>query len=198
MSTKKTSVNKMVKIAVLSALAFVLMKLEIPLWFAPPFYKIDLSEVVVLIGAFALGPSSGVLIEALKVLLKLLITGTDTAFVGDIANFLIGASFILPASIYYWKQKTKKRAITGMLWGTLSMTLVGAFMNAWVLLPAYSYFYQLPIDQIVAMGAAVNSAVTSVWTLVLLCVVPFNLLKGAVTSVIVAFLYKRISPILHK
>ena len=94
MSLKKSRVNTLAKIAILSALAYIIMFFEVPLWFAPSFYKIDFSEIIVLIGAFSLGPVAGVIIEALKILLNLLFTGTQTAFVGEIANFLIGIAFV--------------------------------------------------------------------------------------------------------
>ena len=129
-------------VAMFSALGGVLMLLEIPLFFAPGFYKMDLSELPVLMSAFYLGPVAGVITELLKVLLKLLLKGTSTAFVGDFANFVV--------------------------------------------------LFHLPIDQIVAMGTAVNKGITSVPTLVLFAVVPFNLIKGIVDSALTYLLYKRV------
>ena len=85
-------------VAMFSALGGVLMLLEIPLFFAPGFYKMDLSELPVLMSAFYLGPVAGVVTELLKVLLKLLLKGTSTAFVGDFANFVVGCTFVLPLS----------------------------------------------------------------------------------------------------
>ena len=184
--------------AVFSSMAGVLMLIEIPLFFAPGFYKLDLSELPVLICTFYLGPVAGVCSELLKVLIKLLLKGTTTAFVGDFANFVVGSSFILPASIVYHARPGKKTALLGMVVGTLTMTVIGSAFNAIYLLPKFAVMFGLPLDAIVGMGTAVNSRINSVSTLVLFAVVPFNLLKGAVDSVLTFLLYKRISPLLHK
>lgn len=174
----------------------VLYIFDFPLWFAPSFYKIDFSEVPVMIGAFALGPTAGALIELVKCLLKLVVKGTNTAFVGDIANYIIGCALIVPAAIIYQKKKTKKVAVIGMIVGTLVLVIVGCFMNAYVLLPTYGKAFGMPIDALVEMGGAVNPAITDVSTFVLFAVAPFNALKGIVVSAITLVLYKYVSPIL--
>ena len=184
--------------AMFACMAGVLMLIEIPLFFAPGFYKLDLSELPVLICTFYLGPVAGVAAEALKVLVKLVLKGTTTAFVGDFANFVVGCSFVLPASVIYHAKPGKKSALLGMVIGTIVLTCFGSFMNVVYMIPKFSQLFGLPIDAIVAMGSAVNPAITSVNTLVLFAVVPFNLLKGALVSFITFLLYKRISPILHK
>jgi hypothetical protein len=178
-------------VAMFSALGGVLMLLEIPLFFAPGFYKIDLSELPVLMSAFYLGPVAGVITELLKVLLKLLLKGTSTAFVGDFANFVVGCTFVLPAAVIYHHHKTRRTAIIGMAVGTLCMTVFGSLFNALYLIPKFAELFHLPIDQIVAMGTAVNKGITSVPTLVLFAVVPFNLIKGIVDSALTYLLYKR-------
>jgi len=184
--------------AIFAALAGVLMFLEIPLFFAPSFYKIDLSEIPVLICTFYLGPVAGVAAELVKIMVKLLLKGTSTAFVGDYANFVVGCSFVLPASILYHAKPGKKTALMGMILGTLVMTAVGSAFNAFYLLPKFAVLYGLPMEVIVGMGTKVNPAIHSVSTLVLFAVVPFNLLKGVIVSALTFLLYKRISPILHK
>lgn len=195
---KKTTgagkIRQLALIAMLGAVATILMLFEIPLPFlAPPFYELDFSEVPVLIGAFALGPVSGVLIELVKVLLNLLINGTITAGVGELGNFLIGCSFILPASLIYHRKKDKKHAMIGMVIGTVFMAAAGCVINAYVLLPAYSAGLGIPMETLVGMGTAINPAITSILTFVVLAVAPFNLLKGIVVSVLTLLLYKRIS-----
>ena len=185
-------------VAIFSAMAGVLMLVEIPLFFAPSFYKIDLSELPILICTFYLGPVAGVISELVKVMIKLLLKGTTTAFVGDFANFAVGCSFVLPASVVYHANPSKKSALTGMIVGTLVMTVFGSAFNAIYLLPKFAQLFGMPLDVIVGMGTAVNSAITNVSTLVLFAVVPFNLLKGIVVSLLTFLLYKRISPILHK
>ena len=183
--------------ALLSAMAGVLMLLEIPLFFAPSFYKLDLSELPVMICTFYLGPVAGVVSELIKVTLKLILKGTSTAFVGDFANFAVGCSFVLPASIVYHSRPSRKRAIWGLAAGTLVMTVFGSAFNAIYLLPKFSALFGMPLDVIVGMGTKVNGAITSIPTLVLFAVVPFNLLKGVVVSLLTMLLYKRISPLLH-
>ncbi len=190
------SVRGLVEIGMLSALAFVLMLFSFPLPFAPSFYKLDFSELPVVIGAFAIHPFAGVMIELIKMLLNLLIDGSATAGVGEIANFFIGCCFILPASVIYHRKKSKRNAIFGLCTGTILMTIVGCFLNAYVLLPAYSVAFHMEIEKLIAMGAAVNPSIDNLFTFVLLAVAPFNLLKGALVSIITILIYKRISIIL--
>jgi riboflavin transporter FmnP len=185
-------------VAVFSALAGVLMTLEIPLFFAPSFYKIDLSEIPVLICTFFLGPVAGVTTEMLKVLVKLLLKGTSSAFVGDFANFAVGCAFVLPASIVYHIKKTKKTALLGMMTGTLVMTVFGSLFNAYYLLPKFADMYGMPLDAIIAMGTDVNHGITGVSTLVLYAVVPFNLLKGVIVSALTFVLYKRVEHVIFR
>lgn len=193
---RQSSARRAAYIGVFAAVAAVLMYLEFPLPFAPSFYEIDFSEVPVLICSFSLGPVAGVVCELVKVILKLLLKGTTTAFVGDFANFVVGCSFILPATIIYHRFKTKKGALAGMAVGTATMTVFGSLFNAVYLLPAFSALYGLPLETLVAMGTKVNGAINSVSTLVLFAVVPFNLVKGVLVSVLTFLLYKKIERLL--
>jgi len=179
-------------IAMFSAVAAILMYIEFPLPFAPPFYQIDLSELPVLICTFYLGPVSGVVCEFVKILLKLVLKGTTTAFVGDFANFFVGCTFVLPASIVYHHKKTLKSAVIGLVVGTLVMTVFGSLFNAVYLLPKFAQLYGMPLEAIIGMGTEVNGAINSVSTLVLFAVVPFNIIKGIVVSVLTLLLYKRV------
>ncbi len=173
------------------------MVVEIPLWFAPGFYKIDLSELPVLIGGFAMGPIAGIIIELIKILLYLVIHGSSTGGVGDLANFILGCSFVVPAVLIYKKQKSKKGAIIGMSIGTLSLIIFGSILNAFFLLPFYANVFHMPMDSLVAMGTSINSAIHDMTTFIMLAVAPFNLLKGLLVSVITILIYKKVSPILH-
>lgn len=184
-------------VGIFAAMAAVLMYFELPLPFAPSFYEIDLSEVPVLICSFSLGPVAGVVCELVKVILKLLLKGTSTAFVGDFANFVVGCSFILPATVIYHRFKTKKGAMIGMVTGTVVMSVFGSLFNAVYLLPAFATLYGLPLEQLVAMGTAVNGMINSVSTLVLFAVVPFNIVKGAIVSLLTTLLYKRVERLLR-
>lgn len=190
--------RRMVFIAIFSAISAVLMYFEVPLWFAPSFYKLDFSELPVLICGFAYGPMAGVITEFLKVVLKLLLKGTSTNYVGDLASFIIGCMLIFPAACVYHTKKTRKTAVIGLIAGTFLMTAFGSYFNAVYLIPTYAELFGMPIDVIVGMGNKVNSHVTGVTSLVLLCVVPFNILKGVADSVLTFLLYKRLSPLIHK
>jgi len=174
------------------------MLLEMPLWFAPSFYKLDFSEIPVLIGAFALGPIAGMTIELIKILLNFVLNGTVTGGVGEIANFFIGCALVVPAGFIYKQNKNTKNAILGMVVGTLVLTVVGALLNYFLLLPVYAKVFGAPIQSFIDMGKALNPYIVDLKTFVLFCVVPFNLLKGIVVSAFTLLIYKRISPILHR
>ena len=177
-------------VAMFSAVAAVLMFLEIPLFFAPSFYKLDFSEIPVLICSFVMGPLAGVLCEFLKILLKLILKGTTTVFVGDLGNFIVGCFFVLPASVLYYRKKTRRHAMLGLLVGTLSMTVLGSLLNAFYLIPQFAELFHLSLDSIVGMGQAVNPAIHDLSTLIFFAVVPFNLVKGVLVSLITLLIYK--------
>lgn len=193
------STRMMAMVGMFSAISTVLYLLDFPLPFAPPFYKVDFSELPVMVGTFAFGPVAGVLIEFCKILLKLLFKGSDTAFVGDMANFVIGCSLLLPASAVYEFKKTKKRAVAGCIAGVAVMTVFGSILNAWYLLPKFVQLYGMPsIDTIIEMGSAINPAIRNLSTFVLLAVAPLNLLKAAAVSLITMLIYKPLSPIIKQ
>ena len=195
-SKKLLNVRNVVLMGMFGAIGAVLMLFEFPLPFlAPSFYGLDLSEIPVLVGTFAMGPVAGAVTEMVKILIKLVLKPTSTGFVGEFANFCIGCALVLPAGIIYKLRKTKQGAIIGMVTGTVCMALVGAVLNALVMLPFYSNF--MPLEAILQAGAAINPAIGSVWTFVFLAVAPFNLIKGALVSLITALVYKRISIMIH-
>ena len=185
-----------VVVGMFSAVATVLMIFDVPMPFAPSFYKLDFSELPALIAAFAYGPVAGVMVEFVKIVLKTLVKGTSTAFVGELANFVIGCSFILPASILYRFNKSRKNAILSCVLGTAVITILGPLFNAVYLLPAFARLYGMPLDAIVGMGTAINPAINSVTTLVIFAVAPLNFIKGALVSVITVYIYKPLGRIL--
>ena len=190
--------RKMAMVGMFSAIAMILMLFEFPLPFAPSFYELDFSELPLLIGTSAFGPAAGVMMEFVKILLKLFVKGTSTAFVGDLANFVVGCSFIIPASVVYAFRKTKKGAVGACILGTLVMTVFGTAFNAVYLLPAFSELYGMPLSSILEMGTAVNPFVTegSIVSFVVACVAPLNFIKGASVSIITLLIYKPLSPII--
>lgn len=197
---ERSRTRTLTQIAMLGAVAGVLMNLEFPIPFlAPSFYQLDFSEIPVLVGAFAMGPMAGMLIELVKILVHLVTKGTLTAGVGDVANFIFGCAFVVPAGLIYRMHHTKSRvhAVIGMAAGTVLTTAAACLMNTFVLLPAYGKAFGMPIEAFVEMGAAVHASVNSLLGFVMLIIVPFNLFKYILTSVIVFFIYKRIRVILR-
>ena len=191
---KVFTTKNLVLMAMFSALAAVLMLWEFPIPFiAPNFYEIDLSEIPILVGSFIMGPVSGVIMEAIKIILKLLIKGTSTAYVGDFANFCIGVCLVVPASIIYQKHKTKKNAFIGMLVGTLFMAVAGVVLNYFVMIPFYVKAFGMPLEAIIGAGAKIQPLVTNKLSFTIVCVAPFNIVKGIIVSLVTALIYKHIS-----
>ncbi len=181
-------------IGMCSAIAVVLYSLDFPVPFlAPPFYKMDFSEIPVLLCGFFLGPSAGVLCLALKILIKLLMQGTTTAFVGDLANFVVACTLVLPAIIIYHVHKSRKSALIGLVVGTAVMAIFGSLFNAIYLIPEFSKLYGIPLEAIIAMGAEIHASIDSVYSLAALCVAPLNLIKGTAVSVMTMLLYKHVA-----
>ncbi len=192
-STTKTwfSVGVMTRIAILAAAASILFLIEIPII---AFYKLDLSNIPVLLGAFSMGPLPGLVILAIKSAIGLL--HSSSAGVGELADFVMGAALVLPAALIYHRNKSRKNAIIGMAVGTLCMVVTGVLMNKWVMLPFYMGAFHMDMEGIIK--AAKVAAVDSEWKLLLLVTGPFNLLKGVVLSIVTALIYKPLSPILHE
>lgn len=194
-----TAARRVTIIGICAALAAVLHMLDFPVSFlAPGFYKLDLSEVPVMMCGFFLGPSAAVACEGIKIVLKLLFKGTSTVFVGDLANFVVGCSFVLPAALWYHIHKSKHSALIGLLLGTVTMTVFGSLFNAVYLLPKFAQIYGMPLDAIIAAGTEIWGGVSDIATFVLLCVAPLNLLKSAVISLLTMLLYKRTASVLFR
>ena len=196
---ERSRTRTLTQIAMLGAVAGVLMNFEFPIPFlAPSFYQLDFSEIPVLIGSFAMGPLAGVVIELVKILVHLVTKGTMTAGVGDVANFILGCAFVIPAGLIYRFHhiKSRKHAVEGMAAGTVLTTAAACLMNAFVLLPAYGNAFGMPVEAFIDRGTAVNPSVNSLLGFVAMIIVPLNLFKYTLTSVIVFFIYKRIRVIL--
>ncbi|MDY6042012.1 MAG: ECF transporter S component [Candidatus Faecousia sp.] len=191
---KVTPARRVTIIGICAAIATVLHVLDFPLLFlAPEFYKLDFSELPVLLCGFFLGPSATVACEGIKILLKLVLKSTSTAFVGDFANFVVGCSLVLPATIIYHTHKSRHSALIGLAVGCICMTVFGSAFNAVYLLPKFAQLYGMPLDTIIAMGTKINGNIHNVSTFVLICVAPLNLIKSAAVSVLTLLLYKRVA-----
>ena len=199
MKTKKLNVKKIALIGMLGALGGLLMLIKTPLPFMPPFMDFDLAALPEIIGGFALGPVAAVLIVIVKLIVKLAILGTSTAFVGELSNFIVSVAYVLPAVLIYDHHKEKKSALQGMMIGTIVCTLAAVISNVYMIIPFYANMMAgWSVDTIVDMCHAVCPLVNDIWTLALFGVVPFNFIKCGVTSVITFIVYKKISVPLKK
>jgi len=188
---------KLIKISLLSVMAFLLMFIELPLPMFPEFLKIDISDLPALLGAFALGPVAGVLIELFKNILHGMLA-SKTALVGELANFLVGGCLVFVSGYIYKAHKSKGGAIGGLAIGVICMSLFAAILNYFVILPLYETVLHFPITEVVKAGAIINPNIKDLNSFIIWVIIPFNLFKGVVISVMTLALYKSVSPILHK
>ena len=177
-SQQNKNLNKFIKISLLGAIAVVLMYFDFPIPFLPfPWLKIDLSDIPALMGAFAFGPMAGIVVELIKNLLILIVKGTSTYFVGELANFIVGVSLVAPAAWVYHRNKSRKNALLGMALGTLSIEIIGIIANVYLLLPAFGMnMVKDELIQYVTIG-----------------LLPFNGIKSILVCGITYVLYKRVS-----
>ena len=189
---KNLSVQYLTRIAVLTALASILFLIEIPV---VAFYKLDLSNLPVLLGAFSMGPVPGLIILLLKSLIGML--HSSSMYVGELADFIMGAAFVLPAALIYRRHKTRNTALIGMAVGTVVMIVVAVLVNWKIMIPFYMTAYGMPMEAVVGMATKAVPFVDTEWKLLLCVTAPFNLLKGVVLSSLTLVLYKHLSPLLH-
>ncbi|MBZ9606430.1 ECF transporter S component [Clostridium estertheticum] len=188
---------KLIKISLLSVMAFLLMYIELPIPIFPDFLKIDISDLPALLGAFALGPIAGVVIELFKNILHGMLA-TKTAFVGEVANFLVGSCLVLVSGYIYKTRKSKGGAIAGLLIGVICMSIFAGILNYFVVLPLYEKVLGFPVATVIEMGSKINHNIVDLNSFIIWSIIPFNLLKGMVLSAMTLALYKSVSPILHK
>ena len=185
--------KKMALISIFGALSAVLMYFKFPIPFMPPFMEFDFCGVPEMIGGFALGPIAAVLIIAIKLILKLALMGTTTMFVGELSNFILSCVYVLPAIYIYRRNKSKKGAIYGLVLGTILVSITAIFTNLFIIIPFYGKMLGLQFNVILDMCAAVNPLINSSITLAIFGIIPFNLIKNGVVSIITIILYKKIS-----
>lgn len=198
---KILSTRKIAVVGMFSAIAGVLMAVEIPLpGLIPDFYKFEIGDLPGMICGFAYGPIAGVLVEMFKVLIKVLIfRPTSTAFVGELANFVIGCSLVLPATIVYWMKKTKKGAISACIIGGLCMCIVGSALNGFYLLPTFvRMFFKGSLETLISVGSATNPWIKDIPTFVMFAALPMNLLKSVAVGILAMLLYKPLRPFLKE
>ena len=193
---RKITIRRIAACGILTAMAVLLMYLEVPLPFMPVFLKFDFAELPVLIGAFALGPVWGIVIELLKNLIHLPVT--QTMGIGELSNFITGVIYVGTAGLLYTKLRTKKGAALSMVISTLVLSVVAIPVNAFITLPLYGSMMNFPIEAIIGMSASANPLVNDKLSLLLAVFVPFNLFKGTVVGIITFFVYKPISKLINK
>jgi len=182
-SKQNQNLSKFIKIALLASMAVVLMYFDFPIPFLPfPWLKIDLSDIPALIGGFALGPLSAVAIELLKNILILVVKGTDSAFVGQIANFAIGACMVMPVAFMHKYKKGFKSTIIGMLIGFIAVEILGILANVYIFLPLYGIRY----------------ATEELIKYITIGLIPFNGIKTIMVYGITYMLYKKLGRVLFK
>lgn len=192
--TKKVLTTKnLTMIAMLSAITAVLMIFEIQLPFSPSFVKFDFSDLPVMLGGFLIGPFAGGIIAFMKILLHFLLNGTTSFFVGDLSNLLLTLSFVLPASFIYQQKKTKKTAIQGLLVSIICTSLLAIIFNLFLIFPLYLKVLNLKMVDLINMIHVVNPLVKDVFTMIVFSLLPFNLFKYSIVSMITMLSYKKLS-----
>ncbi len=182
------NVKKMVRISMLSALAFGLSLLNMPLPIFPMFLKIDIADVPAVIAAITMGPVAGIVVQFVKNLLSLVV-GSDSGGVGEFANFLIGSAMILPIGLIFNKKKSNKHFILGAILGVVFTTIFACVLNYFVLLPLYANLFNTTMDSFVAMGGAIIPFVDTMWEFLLFSIAPFNVFKGTIVFFISGLVY---------
>ncbi|MBQ6479083.1 MAG: ECF transporter S component [Erysipelotrichaceae bacterium] len=193
---KYLSVKNICSIAVLGALGAVLMLFDFPIAVAPNFYKLDLGDLPCLIGAFSMGPVPALLIQIIKILIKLLLKPTSTAFVGELAAFIFSSVYCVSAAYIYSLKKDKKQAVKALIIASILMIITAAAANYLFIIPFYVRLYNIPLDVIINMGKAIFPVINGKLMFVLLCVIPFNGIKALIVGILTMLLYKRVSPLL--
>ena len=198
MNNKVLTIGNIAKISILAALSFILMLFSFPLPFAPHFMKIDLGDIPALIATFSMGPLYASLVVILKIIIKVIIKGSQTFYVGDLSNIIVGVAFVAISGIIYKRKKSFKNAIISMVLGVVSMTVFATLSNYFFIIPLYAKILKQLIDNFIRAGAKVNPFVNSYATLIIFAIVPFNLVKGFIEVLVILPLYKKLSPILKK
>ena len=194
--------NKTRKLAIcgvfgaLAAILYVVPFFKFPLPFLfPSFLEFNFSDIPTLIAGFTYGPVVAFFVHLVKIIIKLPMTGT--ACVGELADFIIGLLFVMPAVIYYQKHKSKKGALIGLGLSILIATVCACFINRYILVPFYSKAFGL--EAVLGMASSANSNITNVeWSLILWGVLPFNFVKNIVVCLFTFVLYKKISNVIRK
>ncbi len=187
------SIQQIALIGLFGALGAVLMIFRFPIPFMPPFMEFDFSGLVEITGGFVMGPVPAFLIILVKVLVQVALQGTRSAMTGELQNVILSSCYVLPAVIIYFHHKTKKTAIAGMITGTVFTSLVAVFTNLFIIIPFYVNLMGMSWESILDMCSRVNPLMSDMITFAIFGIIPFNLFKYGVTSIITYLIYKRVS-----
>lgn len=184
-------------VGLMGAVSAVLMLFRFPIPFMPPFMSFDLSGLMEMMGGFMFGPFAAVCIIIVKIMLQLVIQGSFSLGTGEIQNFILSSCYVLPALFIYHRNKTKKTAAAGMAVSTVFVSVVAVFTNLYLIIPFYVKLFGMTMDEIIGMCSAVNPAMKNVMTMALFGILPFNLIKYGVTSIVTFIVYKRLSKLIR-
>ncbi len=191
----KNKIRPLAVTGIMSGLSFVLMVLEFPLPFImPSFIQFDFSELPALITSFSLGPLWGVAVCLIKNLLHLSLS--KTSGVGELANFLIGASFCFVSGLFYKIKKNRKGALLGCIIGALVMSIISFPINFFITYPFYFNF--MPKETVINMYNSIFPYVDTLPKALIIFNLPFTFWKGIIDSLICFIIYKKISPIIKQ
>ncbi len=191
---KKQNIRAATVSGIFGSIGFILMLLEFSIPIIPSFVKLDFSEIPALIVSFAFGPVYGILVCLIKNLLHLFVT--SSAGVGELSNFILGALYVGTAGLVYKKIKTRLGALTGSLAGAFVMAVIGIFTNLFVVYPAFSVIYGMPMNVIIGMYTAILPTADTLLKALIIFNLPFNFFKGVIDAVFCFAVYKYLSPIL--
>ena len=192
----RMKVKKIAFIGLMGAVSAVLMLFRFPIPFMPPFLSFDLSGLMEMLGGFMFGPMAAACIIVVKILLQLVMQGSFSLGTGELQNLILSCSYVLPALIIYHRNKTKKMAITGMAVSTIFVSVMAVFTNLYLIIPFYVKLFGMSMDDIITMCRTVNPAMKNVTSMAVFGLLPFNLIKYGVTSLVTFILYKRLSRVI--
>ncbi len=191
--------NKKVRViagcGMLTAASVVLQYLEFPIPIVPSFIKLDFSDLPELIGAFAYGPVAGIIIALLKNIIHMAVS--QSGFVGELSNFMLGAVFAGVSGLIYKHKKTRSGALIGGVAGAAAMAAVSVFTNYFVIYPLYYSVLGFPEEAVLGMYQAILPKIKTIFSALLVFNLPFTAVKGLISVFISMIIYKPLSPVLH-
>lgn len=197
-SSTLTHTARLTLTAMFGALAAVLMLFELPIFFTLPFIMLDFSDIPVVLGAYMLGPISGIVIGFIKIALNFVLNGTTTVGIGELANLTFTLAYVIPAGLIYKFKRTKKGAVLSLIAATLIASVVAVIFDWYMMFPFYlNVSTDLTMDTLIAMASKGNPLVNGAGSLMWLSVFPANLLKYTLASLITFFAYSPLRKLIN-